>query len=165
MRMITQDHFVVARLVALASRSKLGCIAWHSWRQLIYLATLAPLARAALGGQGAVMIHHVRPIGLTDYVTEVIQMARAARDVGVRVAFGVGMRVARASRSHLRETIVAGRRILHQGKIIGIELDAVQKELRIAYRAAMPSRADFLNAWPGFGAAICAHHQNRLGCC
>jgi cytosine/adenosine deaminase-related metal-dependent hydrolase len=57
-----------------------------------YLATLAPLACAALGGQGAVMIHHVRPIGLTDYVTEVIQMARAVRDVGVRVAFGVGMR-------------------------------------------------------------------------
>jgi cytosine/adenosine deaminase-related metal-dependent hydrolase len=130
-----------------------------------YLATLAPLARAALGGQGAVMIHHVRPIGLTDYVTEGIQMARAARDVGVRVAFGVGMRVARASRSHLREMIVAGKRILHQGKIIGVDLDAVQKELRIAYRAAMPSRAGFLNAWPGFEAAICAHYQNRLGCC
>jgi cytosine/adenosine deaminase-related metal-dependent hydrolase len=393
-----------------------------------YLATLAPLARAALGGQGAVMIHHVRPIGLTDYVTEVVQMARAARDVGVRVAFGVGMRdrnpliygahdhvlacldaparaeiearflsqpmvpikeqlarvdavaeavggplfdvqyapngpqwcsdefwvaiaeasaltgrritthlyetkyqrdwadktypkgmlrrwkeigllsprltlahgvwaqpeeleliaeagctivtnassnlalrsgiapvaemlkrgckvamgidgqafdedddalreirllwslhsgwgfdralqpsdilrmaleagrivvgageggrlaegqpadlliidrraldedelmpvdpiellFARASRSHLREMIVAGRRILHQGKIIGVDLDAVQKELRTAYRAAMPSRAGFLNAWPGFEAAICAHYQNRLGCC
>ena len=57
-----------------------------------YLATLAPLARAALGGQGAVMIHHVRPIGLTDYVTEAEAMARAARDVGVRVAFGIGMR-------------------------------------------------------------------------
>jgi hypothetical protein len=76
-------------------------------------------------------------------------MARAARDVGVRVAFGVGMRVARASRSHLREMIVAGRRILHQDKIIGVDLDAVQKELRIAHRAAMPSRTGFLNAWPG----------------
>jgi hypothetical protein len=72
---------------------------------------------------------------------------------------------ARASRSHLRKMIVADRGILHQGKIIGIEMDAVQKELRIAYRAAMPSRADFLNAWPGFGAAICAHYQKRLGCC
>lgn len=57
-----------------------------------YLATLAPLARAALGGQGAVMIHHVRPMGLTDYVTEATEIARAARDVGVRIAFGVGMR-------------------------------------------------------------------------
>jgi hypothetical protein len=57
-----------------------------------YLATLAPLARAALGGQGAVMIHHVRAMGLTDYMTEAEQIARAARDVGMRVAFGIGMR-------------------------------------------------------------------------
>ncbi len=57
-----------------------------------YLATLAPLARAALGGQGAVMIHHVRPMGFTDYVTEAGEMTRAARDVGIRIAFGVGMR-------------------------------------------------------------------------
>jgi cytosine/adenosine deaminase-related metal-dependent hydrolase len=57
-----------------------------------YLATLAPLGRAALGGQGAVMIHHVRPMGLTDLPTEAAAMARAARDVGVRIAFGVGMR-------------------------------------------------------------------------
>ena len=56
-----------------------------------YPATLAPLARAALGGQGAVIIHHVRSIGLTDYITKIVQMARAVRDVGVRVAFGVGM--------------------------------------------------------------------------
>ena len=57
-----------------------------------YLATLAPLSRAALGGQGAVMIHHVRPMGLTDYLTEAEAMARRARDVGFRVAFGIGMR-------------------------------------------------------------------------
>ncbi|WP_171070313.1 amidohydrolase family protein [Methylobacterium terricola] len=57
-----------------------------------YLATVAPLARAALGGQGAVMIHHVRPMGLTDYPTEAAAMARAARDVGVRIALGVGLR-------------------------------------------------------------------------
>ncbi len=57
-----------------------------------YLATLAPLARAALGGQGAVMIHQVRPTGLTDYPTEAEAMARAARDVGVRIALGIGLR-------------------------------------------------------------------------
>ena len=38
------------------------------------------------------MIHHVRAMGLTDYMTEAEAMARAARDVGVRVAFGIGMR-------------------------------------------------------------------------
>lgn len=57
-----------------------------------YLATLVPFARAALGGQGGMMVHHVRPMGLTDFVTEARQIARAAADVGIRIAFGVGMR-------------------------------------------------------------------------
>jgi cytosine/adenosine deaminase-related metal-dependent hydrolase len=57
-----------------------------------YLAALAPLGRAALGGQGAVMVHCTRPIGLTDLPTEAAQVARAAADIGVRIAFGVGMR-------------------------------------------------------------------------
>jgi NitT/TauT family transport system substrate-binding protein len=53
-----------------------------------YLAALAPLARAALGGQGAVMNHCVRPQGLTSLPDEAAEVARAARDVGVRMAFG-----------------------------------------------------------------------------
>src|SRR6187399_448643 len=57
-----------------------------------YLAALAPLARAALGGQGAVMIHYTRPMGLTDLPTEAAEIARAASDVGVRIAFGVALR-------------------------------------------------------------------------
>ena len=57
-----------------------------------YLAALAPLGRAALGGQGAFMVHCTRPIGLTDLPTEAAEVARAAGDVGVRIAFGVGMR-------------------------------------------------------------------------
>jgi cytosine/adenosine deaminase-related metal-dependent hydrolase len=57
-----------------------------------YLGALAPLARAALGGQGAAMIHYTRPMGLTDLATEAGEVARAARDVGVRIAFGIGMR-------------------------------------------------------------------------
>ena len=57
-----------------------------------YLAALAPLARAALGGQGLVMIHHTRPMGFTDLPTEAAEIARAAGDVGLRIAFGVAMR-------------------------------------------------------------------------
>jgi cytosine/adenosine deaminase-related metal-dependent hydrolase len=72
---------------------------------------------------------------------------------------------ARGNRSYLKELMVAGRTIVRDGKILGVDLDAAQKELRAAYRAAMPSRAGFITAWPGFEAAICAHYQNRLGCC
>lgn len=57
-----------------------------------YLAAAAPLGRAAAGGQGAAMIHYTRPQGLTDYVTEAREVARAAKDVGLRVAFAPAMR-------------------------------------------------------------------------
>jgi cytosine/adenosine deaminase-related metal-dependent hydrolase len=57
-----------------------------------YLAALAPLARAALGGQCAAMVHYTRPMGPTDLPAEAAEVARAARDVGIRIAFGVALR-------------------------------------------------------------------------
>ena len=57
-----------------------------------YLAAAVSLSRSALGGQGVVMVHYNRVQGLTDYVTEVKAVAKAARDVGVRVGFAVGLR-------------------------------------------------------------------------
>ncbi len=57
-----------------------------------YLASAASLARSALGGAGVVMVHYTRVQGLTDLPTEVAEVARAARDVGVRVGFAVAMR-------------------------------------------------------------------------
>ena len=50
------------------------------------------LSRSALGGAGVVMVHYTRQQGLTDLPTEAKEVARAARDVGVRVGFAVAMR-------------------------------------------------------------------------
>ncbi len=57
-----------------------------------YLAVVVALGNAALGGAGAVMVHYTRAQGFTDLPTEVAEVARAARDVGVRVGFAVAMR-------------------------------------------------------------------------
>jgi len=57
-----------------------------------YLATAVSLARSALGGAGTVMVHYTRVQGLTDYVSEAKEVARAVRDVGVRVGFAVALR-------------------------------------------------------------------------
>lgn len=57
-----------------------------------YMATAVSLARSALGGVGTVMVHYTRAQGLTDYVTEAKDVARAARDVGVRVGFAPALR-------------------------------------------------------------------------
>ncbi len=70
---------------------------WLHWLTLIpsvdaYLAAAVSLARSALGGAGTVMVHYTRVQGLTDLPAEATQVAKAARDVGVRVGFAVALR-------------------------------------------------------------------------
>jgi cytosine/adenosine deaminase-related metal-dependent hydrolase len=57
-----------------------------------YLAAAVSLGNSALGGAGVVMMHYTRAQGLTDLPTEAAEVARAARDVGVRVGFAVSMK-------------------------------------------------------------------------
>ena len=57
-----------------------------------YLAAVVALGNAALGGAGAVMVHYTRTQGLTDLPTEAAEVARAGREVGVRVGFAVSMK-------------------------------------------------------------------------
>jgi len=70
---------------------------WLQYQALIpsidpYLAAIVALSRSALGGVGIVMMHLTRAQGLTDLATEAAAIARAARDVGLRVGFAVAMR-------------------------------------------------------------------------
>jgi cytosine/adenosine deaminase-related metal-dependent hydrolase len=72
----------------------------ESWLQYLalfpsvdpYLAVAMTFANSALGGAGTVMVHYTRAQGLTDLPTEVAEVARAARDVGVRAGFAVSMK-------------------------------------------------------------------------
>jgi cytosine/adenosine deaminase-related metal-dependent hydrolase len=57
-----------------------------------YLAAVMTFANSALGGAGTVMVHYTRAQGLTDLPTEAAEVARAARDVGVRAGFAISMK-------------------------------------------------------------------------
>jgi cytosine/adenosine deaminase-related metal-dependent hydrolase len=57
-----------------------------------YLAAVMAFANSALGGAGTVMVHYTRAQGLTDLPTEAKEVARAARDVGVRAGFAISMK-------------------------------------------------------------------------
>jgi cytosine/adenosine deaminase-related metal-dependent hydrolase len=57
-----------------------------------YLAAAMAFANSALGGAGTMMNHYTRAQGFTDLPTEVAEVARAARDVGVRAGFAVSMK-------------------------------------------------------------------------
>lgn len=57
-----------------------------------YLAAAVSFANSARGGAGTVMCHYTRAQGLSDLPAEAAEVARAARDVGVRAGFAVAMR-------------------------------------------------------------------------
>jgi 5-methylthioadenosine/S-adenosylhomocysteine deaminase len=57
-----------------------------------YIVGAVAFARSALGGAGTIMTHYVRAQGGMSMVDEARQIARAAQDVGVRIAFALSMR-------------------------------------------------------------------------
>ncbi|MBX9823912.1 MAG: amidohydrolase family protein [Xanthobacteraceae bacterium] len=90
------DHARVTSTTAYGGAGK-PLETWAAYLALLpsidpYLAGAVSLSRSALGGAAAIMVHYTRVQGLTDLPTEVAEVARAARDVGVRVGFAVTMR-------------------------------------------------------------------------
>jgi len=90
------DHGRAVRTSSLGASGK-PLETWLQYQALIpaldpYLVAVVSLAKSALGGVGAVMMHLTKPQGLTDLPTEAAVIARAGRDIGVRVGFAVSMR-------------------------------------------------------------------------
>jgi cytosine/adenosine deaminase-related metal-dependent hydrolase len=57
-----------------------------------YLAAASAMARSARAGCGSMMIHYTRPSGTMPLVEEAREIARAAHDVGIRIAFALAVR-------------------------------------------------------------------------
>ena len=57
-----------------------------------YLVAAAALGRQALGGFGAIMVHYTRPRNRNDVAGELEVVAKAANDIGIRIAVAVAMR-------------------------------------------------------------------------
>ncbi len=72
---------------------------------------------------------------------------------------------ARATAAHVARLLVAGQEIVRDGRLVRVDLDATEGELRRQYRAKMPSRAAFLEAWGDLEPAVTEHYRDGLGCC
>jgi len=72
---------------------------------------------------------------------------------------------ARATARHVRETVVAGRTIVRDGTVLGIDTQAVHDEVRSRLRAGMAANAGFRAVLPELETTICRHFADRLGCC
>ena len=90
------DHGRAVRTSSIGASGK-PLEAWLQYLALFpsvdpYLAAAVSLGNSALGGAGVVMMHYTRAQGFTDLPAEAAEVARAARDVGVRVGFAVSMK-------------------------------------------------------------------------
>ncbi|MFN3672981.1 MAG: amidohydrolase family protein, partial [Bosea sp. (in: a-proteobacteria)] len=57
-----------------------------------YLAAAVALGRTARAGCGSMMVHYTRPSGIMPMLEEAREIARAAGDVGIRLAFALAVR-------------------------------------------------------------------------
>lgn len=71
----------------------------------------------------------------------------------------------RARREHVRGLWVAGRPVVADGRLTGLDQPAAEEALRAAYRAALPATAAFRDGWPALRPALAGWYRERLGCC
>ena len=90
------DHARFTRLSQIGSFD-IPLEAWLPFLTLIpsvdpWLCSAVSFGRSIRGGVGAAMVHYTRVQGLTDFPTEAKAVAKAARDVGLRIALAVHCR-------------------------------------------------------------------------
>ena len=93
-----------------------------------------------------------------------LDLDRLDRDAIMRVA-PVDYLFARATAAHIASMFVAGREIVRDGVVTGVDLPAVEAALREKYRSAMGGRTEFLGAWDALEPAVAGFYREHLGCC
>lgn len=97
---------------------------------------------------------------------DIVVLDRAALDEdAIMDVDPVELLFARGARRHIRELVVAGRTIVTDGQVLGVDLAAVHAELRGHYRAGLGPRQDLAAALPALEGAIARFCAARLGCC
>ncbi|MET0907417.1 MAG: amidohydrolase, partial [Tardiphaga sp.] len=76
----------------------------------------------------------------------------------------VDMLFARGNSSCVRDVVVNGRTIVRDGKPTGVDLDAMETEIRAMYRKSVPQLKAFESAWQPLEGAL-AHWFRHQGCC
>ena len=120
-----------------------------------WLAAIVANGRRANGAPGSGALEVGEPADAL-----VLDLDRLDRDAVTETA-PLDYLFARATAAHIDALYVAGRRIVAQGRPIGIDLPAVEAALRAQVRERMPSRKAFLDAWAPIPLAM----AQNFGCC
>jgi len=119
-----------------------------SWSCEEFYALAVGNGRRAVGAPGS---GELAPGAAADFM--VIDLDRLDRDAIMPVD-PLALLFARGNASSIRDVIVAGRIIVADGKPTGVDLPAIEKELREMYRSSVKNYAAFGEAWSRFEAPL-----------
>ncbi len=76
----------------------------------------------------------------------------------------VNVLFSRASAKHIRELIVAGRTVVRDGQVLGIDLPAVRHEVLVQMRSGIAKSAPLISALSALDHAVARHYQLEPHC-
>ena len=130
----------------------------RTWTCPEFLGLAIRNGRAATGSPGT---GELVPGSPADFLT--IDLDRLDRDQIMPVD-PLGLLFARGNASLLRDVVVDGRQIVSQGRCVGVDLPAIEKELRQIYRANARQLAPFQLAWSSLSTSLQNWFETQLGC-
>ena len=131
----------------------------RTWSRAEFLALAVRHGRRAIGAPGPGLISPGEP---ADYT--VLDIGLLDRDAIMPVN-PLDLLFGRGSAACVREVVVAGRQICRDGQPTGVDLGAMEKELRGLYRANLPKFSALAQAWRPFECAVEDWFRREGGCC
>ncbi|KRR27385.1 amidohydrolase family protein [Bradyrhizobium retamae] len=130
----------------------------RTWTASEFLALAIANGRKATGAPGTGALISGAP---ADFVS--IDLDRLDRD-RIMPVDPIDLLFARGNASFLRDVVVDGRLIVSEGRCTGVDLPAIERELRGIYRANARQLAPFQRAWPPLAASLQGWFEAQLDC-
>lgn len=129
-----------------------------SWTPAEMFALAIRSGRSATGAPGSGELSAGHP---ADFV--VIDLDRLDRDQIMPVD-PMALLFARGNASLVRDVVVAGKTIVRDGRCSGVDLPAIERELRAMYRANVGRLTGFQRAWQPLSELVSGWFAQQLGC-
>lgn len=130
----------------------------RAWSRREFLSLAVRNGRRSIGAPGAGLLIAGEA---ADFITlDIDQLDRDA----IMPVDPIDMLFARGNSSCVREVIVNGRTICRDGKLTGVDLDAMEAEIRGMYRANVPQFRALERAWKPLEGALAQWFRHQ-GCC
>ena len=130
----------------------------RTWSRAEFLALAVRNGRKVIGAPGAGTLAAGAPADFT-----VIDIGHLDRDAIMPVD-PLDLLFARGSTGCVRDVVVNGRTISRNGKPTGVDLDAMERELRVLYRKNVPQYCALERAWRPFESSVSEWFSTQ-GCC